>query len=170
MGKTMNINGHTVTATGTTAKGLPGNPALYRCEGCGETVAAPSFENGPYGCPGDPASTVLQVCPGGERCEGHRDTDSAEYRAWKEIASVSEDTIPTYRHGDPADRKTGLAYRAASAYIAWADGVGMRFSVWAQEGFKVGPDGGKVAEMTFRGESWAVWVDHFGHITARRDN
>ena len=158
---TMNINGHNVERT---------EGGELRCNGCGTVGNSGLFNAGPEGCPGDPASFSIVVCPGGERCEGHMIHDSAEYRAWKEIPSVSQDTVPVYRHDAPETPRTGLAYRAASEYIARADAIGMRFSVWAQSGFTVGAEGGKVAEMMFNGLSWSVWVDESGKITARPDN
>jgi hypothetical protein len=157
----MNINGHNVERV---------KDGELRCLGCGLVGNSTLFATGVHGCPGDPASFNISVCPGGDQCAGHMIHDSAEYRAWKEIPSASADSVPRYHH-DPADtRITGLAYRAASAYIAYADSVGVKLSVWSQEGYRVGPEGGKCAEMTFRGKPWSVWVDGFGKITARPGN
>ena len=93
------------------------------------------------------------------------DTDSAEYRAWQESPSASSSIVPRWTHA--AD---DLAKRASSHYIEWADRIGLKFSVWSASGFKVGSEGGKVAEMTFRGAPWSVWVDAAGQVTARPDN
>jgi hypothetical protein len=157
------INGHKLER-------IAGVAGQFKCTGCGTEGTVTLFSVGVTGCPGDPASFNISVCPGGERCKGHMVHDSAEYRTWKASGNLSSDMVPRYHHDAPETRITGLAYRAASQYIEFADRVGVKLGAWSQEGFKVGPEGGKVAEMTFKGKSWSVWVDAAGKITARPGN
>lgn len=159
------IGGHTTEPTGKTMKGHPGTPPELRCVKCGTTGDSLVFSVGIDGCPADPTSFPLWVCAGGDKCEGHMDTDSAQYRAWKDIPSYDSADVPKWVHGTD-----DLAKRAADAYRNRMDRVGMRTGAWTQSGYQVGPDGGKVAELTFIGLPWSVWVDASGHVTARIGN
>lgn len=159
------IGGHPTEPTGKIIKGYPGSPVELRCTKCETVGDSLVFSVGLTGCPADPTSFRLSVCVGGEQCKGHPDTDSAEWRAYKESPTLSLEGVPHWFHGTD-----DLAERAASHYRQYADRVGLRTGVWAQEGFKVGPEGGMVAEMTFIGLSWSVHVDRYGKITARLGN
>jgi hypothetical protein len=156
------IGGHKTEPTGKTMRQHPDNPPELRCTGCEATGDRYTFAVGVQGCPADPTSFPLWVCPGGDGCDGHMDTDSAEFRAWKDIPSYDAGNVPRWTHGTD-----DLAERAADAYRVRMDQVGMRTGVWSQEGFRVGREGGLVAELTFIGLSWSVWVDAGGHVTAR---
>jgi hypothetical protein len=133
--------------------------------GCGTTGDRLVFSVGVEGCPGDPSSLPLWVCVGGDKCEGHPDTHSAAWRTYKASNHLSMSTVPRWFH-----TVDDLAKRAADQYLKRADRVGMRMGAWTQSGYRVGMDGGKVAEMTFEGKSWSVWVDAAGKITARPGN
>lgn len=159
------IGGHKTEPTGKTMTGHPGKPPELRCTGCDATGDHYVFAVGSQGCPADPTSFPLWVCPGGDGCEGHMDTDSAEYRAWKDIPSYDAGSVPRWHHGTD-----DLAKRAADAYRDRMDAIGMRTGAWSQEGYRVGREGGKVAELTFIGLPWSVWVDAGGYITARIGN
>lgn len=171
MGETQTIGGHKVESTGRTNRGLPGSPRVWRCTGCGAEGDYHVFSVGIHGCAGDPGSVELWVCPGGERCDGHPDTDAPEWRRYKESNTMSLDMVPKTHH-----TAESLGMRAQRAYIGWADRVGVKFSVWAPvpERNQPGAGGGKVAEMSFgrdpRDTAWSAWVDASGKITARRGN
>lgn len=154
--------GHKVRATGRTMKGHPGTPREWECTGCETRGDSLVFTVGLEGCPADPTSFPLWVCPGGDRCEGHPDTDSAEFRSWREIPSFPNESVPRLYCA-----AEDFAKRAADRYRERADRLGLRMSAWSQSGYKVGPEGGKVAELTFIGLSWSVWVDASGKVTAR---
>lgn len=160
----MQVNGHEITETGETERSSAGVLKRYRCEGCGAVATRDSFAAGLPGCTGDPGSIVVSVCVGGERCGGHMVTDSAEFRSWH-ARTVDADAVPTYRHeaGD-------LAERAATEWVVYADRVGLKLSLWTQAGYRVGPEGGKVAELTHQGKPWHVRVSAFGKVTAHPGN
>lgn len=157
------LNGHRCVDTGRIDKAMPvGNQTVWECQDCKQTASRNSFAAGLRGCPARPESLDnLSVCPGGDKCEGHPDENTAEFRAWKASNNLPKETIPRRFH--TAD---DFAKRAATQYLSFADRIGMKMSVWAAEGMRVGPEGGTVAEMTFRGQSYLVRVDPFGNIRA----
>lgn len=64
---------------------------------------------------------------------------------------------------------THLGLLAAREWLARADARGLRMSVWAQTGAanRVGPEGGKIAELSSVG-SWHVVLDNTGHVAAHQ--
>lgn len=158
--------GHALHRTGRTVKDTRGKSGEWEweCAKCDLSGNWSLFGTGPVGCPADPASFPLWVCPGGDKCEGHMDTDSSQFRSWQEIPGFDAEDVPRM-HCEVGD----LARRAATQYRQTADRIGLRTSVWAQEGFRVGSEGGVVAELTHDGRSWSVRVDGNGKVTAQAD-
>lgn len=159
------IAGHIVTAVGHD-KGVPtGDQTLFRCDDCRTTTTRHSFLAGTTGCPGRPQSLdYLSVCPGGDLCPGHPDTDSSEWRAYTRSSNISLTTVP--RLHCPVSE---LGVRAARQYLCFADKIGMKMSAWAQgQAASVGVEGGIVAEFTLAGKSYAVHVNPLGKISAHR--
>lgn len=159
--------GHRTVDTGKVDKGMPtGDQTLYRCLDC-ETVTTRigfgGIRGANDGCPARPESLdFLSVCPGGERCEGHMDTSTAQWRAWKDSPDASSDGVPRFHH-----TVDDLAERAAAQYLRHADLVEMKMGVWAAQGRKVGAEGGTVAEFQHsNGKQYEVHVDQYGKITA----
>lgn len=59
-----------------------------------------------------------------------------------------------------------LGERAARQWLDHADRIGLKMGAWAQEAIadKVGEEGGKAAELTFRGTSYHVIVTRRGKL------
>lgn len=64
---------------------------------------------------------------------------------------------------------THLGLLAAREWLALADVMGLKMSVWAQQAVadRVGPEGGKIAELSCWG-SWHVVLDNTGHVAAHQ--
>lgn len=161
--ETKDINGHRCVATGTD-KGLPvGDQTVYECQDCKQRAPYQSFAVGARGCPARPESIDnISVCPGGDKCEGHPDQDSSEWRDYKSSDHLSIKTVPRWFHTDD-----DLAKRAADQYLHFADKIDMKMRVWSQQGYKVGPEGGVAATFQHaNGLGYEVHVNEYGKITA----
>lgn len=160
---TIDINGHRCTRIGDTDP--TDRCLLFNCEDCGATLPYFGFQTGAQGCPGRPESlNYLRVCVP-DTCPGHLDTDSAEYRAWKEITSIPTSSVP--RLTCQADT---LGSRAADQYRHHARRIGLPMDDWHEEEGFGGAGGGIVATFRHRGRPYQVSVTTTGGIlTASTD-
>lgn len=166
---TTEIGGHRCVDTGRKF-GISGSNqpvTLWRCLNCGLENSWHSFDSGIRGCPMRPESLdYLSVCPGGERCEGHMDTSTEDYRVWKASTSMPSDLVPRFR----CDAAL-LGMRAARQWLKHADKIGLKTSVWAQEGIAkhVGAGGGRIAQLNTTAGHYHIVVTRHGNLRAHRD-
>lgn len=71
----------------------------------------------------------------------------------------------------PENMDTSMGLYAAHAWVREADAMGLKMSVWAEQGVasRVGPEGGTVAELDCWG-AWHVVVDTGGRTSAHLGN
>lgn len=138
----------------------------YQCRDCEAHGPIDLFSTGAEGCPGRPESlSVLTVCAGGDKCDGHMAQDSAEWRQWKASPSMSSGSVPRYQckaqeRGD----------RAAEQFQKFASRIGMDFRNWApnRDVFDVAADGVKVADFDHTAGHYELWVSRSGMLTPIR--
>lgn len=141
-------------------------PNGYRCFDCGLNGDYYLFTVGVDGCPMRPASLdYLSVCPGGELCEGHVDTSTAEYRLWKESMSMPKEQVPHLT----CDASL-LGVRAAHQWLKFADRIGLKTSVWAQTAIadRVGAGGGHIADLQTTAGHFHIVVTCHGKLRAHQ--
>ena len=82
------------------------------------------------------------------------------------MTEVTPDQIVV--HVSPNTEDMGL--KAANAWLRRADVEGLKTSLWAQQAIadRVGPEGGKVADLVSDGH-WHVVVEISGRTSAHRD-
>jgi len=145
--------------------------ATWHCADCDTTTERASFKAGTRGCPGRPESLdYLQVC--GMECPGHMDTTTEDWRTWKASNSMPSDLVPKIF----CDSSPGwLVTRAGTQWVAYADRIGLKMSVWAAQIFRhaalhADPAAAvfQVAELTFKGETYSVWVTRSGQLSCRK--
>jgi hypothetical protein len=85
----------------------------------------------------------------------------------KAMSMISPDQIVVHV---PRPGREDMGLQAVRAWIRRADAEGLKTSVWAQEAIanRVGPKGGKVAELVADG-GWHVVVETTGRTSAHRD-
>jgi len=162
--------GETVTSGGHKVTRIPersGRQWQYQCGDCGMRGDNAVFTVGIDGCPGRPESlNELSVCAGGEKCEGHMDQSSHEWRAWKNSTSMPSDLVPRYQC-----KETERGNRAAAHFKNFADRLGMATDGWTTDTgttFNINAEGMKVAEFSHAKGFYEVWVGRTGMITALR--
>jgi hypothetical protein len=165
---TIALGGHRVQDTGT-HEGVGGSArVVWRCIDCQSSGTSTLFESGYDGCPMRPESLdYLSVCPGGDNCEGHMDTSTPEYRAWKESPSMPKEQVPRFTCD-----ASKLGLRAARQWLKFADKIGITIIVWSSQALAghIGAGGGVVAELLSTAGAHHIVVTRHGKLRAHRGN
>lgn len=159
-----NIGGHLVIADGT-LKGMPrGDQTVYKCGDCDERDTRIGLSVGWPGCPGRPESLTerhLSVC--GAECDGHPDTNTAQWRAYRDSDHLSITTVPRWHH-----TVDGLTERAAAQFLYQTKRVHMKITNWEVAATPVEYLGGVVASFDHVKGHYDVVVNQYGKITVVR--
>jgi hypothetical protein len=141
----------------------------YKCQGCGTVGESNLFTTGTRGCAGEADSlNYISVCPGGEKCQGHPDTDSREWAEWK-----ASDSLPVSHYPKITCPAWDKGVRALSLFREFARKVGMAPENWQEVKDKEFPpdaDTMRLAEFDLKGKHFALWVGKNGKITVTRWN